>query len=252
MVDLSNVPTSKLIKEMQRRLRCEQLPDKRTVVIGPPGSGRTTQCPKIARNCCVCHLSTGDMLRRAVRAKTPMGKLAKAAMDQGKLVSDNIVIGIIKENLFKPACSKGFVLDGFPRTVEQAEALNDMLEKEGVKLDNAIELKIDDAKLVERIAGRRIHASSGRSYHSTFNPPAIPGRDDVTGERLIQRKEDNPVTHSKRLATYKNGTQPVIEFYKKMGILETINADQSIARVWEDVNTILKCEIFTEGDDDGS
>eukprot|EP00939_MAST-03C_sp_MAST-3C-sp1_P005050 g5050.t1 len=166
---------------MQRRLRCEQLPDKRTILIGPPGSGRHTQCPKIARHCCICHLSTGDMLRRAIRAKTPMGKLAKRAMDGGNLVSDSIVMGIIKENLFKPQCSKGFVLDGFPRTVEQAKALNELLDEQGVKLDCALELDIDDDKLVERIAGRRIHPSSGRSYHSIFNPPKVPNKDDVTG-----------------------------------------------------------------------
>ena len=187
------------------------------------------------------------MLRRAVAAKTPMGKMAKRAMDRGELVGDDIVVGIIKENLFKPACSKGFVLDGFPRTVEQAKALNDMLEEEGAALDAAIQLSIDDRVLSERIAGRRIHPTSGRSYHSKFNPPRIPGRDNVTGERLIQRRDDNPVTLAQRIATFKRDTTPVIEFYRKMGILRTVEADQPIQHVWADLNEILRCEAFDGG-----
>lgn len=175
-----------------------------------------------------------------------MGKLAKRAMDGGNLVSDSIVMGIIKENLFKPQCSKGFVLDGFPRTVEQAKALNELLDEQGVKLDCALELDIDDDKLVERIAGRRIHPSSGRSYHSIFNPPKVPNKDDVTGERLIQRKDDNPVMLAKRLKNFKAETRPVIDFYRKMGILRTIDADQPIAHVWADLNGVLGCDEVPE------
>ena len=183
------------------------------------------------------------MLRKAIAAKTPMGIRAKEQVDKGKLVGDDIVIGIIKENLFKPACSKGFVLDGFPRNIEQARALNELLEEQNVKLDSVLEMTIEEDKLMDRVCGRRIHPKSGRTYHSVFNPPREPGKDDVTGEPLIQRKDDNPGVFMKRLDAYRKETKPLIEFYRSLVIdVKQIDSDQPISHVWADMNEVLRCD----------
>lgn len=154
-------------------------------MIGPPGSGKGTQAPRIKDELCLCQLSTGDMLRDAVAQGTELGKKAKEIMDRGELVSDEIVIGLIDEASKQPECEKGLLLDGFPRTAVQAEKLDQMLSTKGRKVDRAIEFKVNDDILVERIEGRRIHAQSGRSYHVKFNPPKTEGVDDLTGEALI-------------------------------------------------------------------
>ncbi|KAL8965662.1 MAG: hypothetical protein Q9197_006394 [Variospora fuerteventurae] len=206
----------------------------RLVLMGPPGAGKGTQAPKIKEKYCACHLATGDMLRSQVAKKTSLGREAKKIMDQGGLVSDEIMIGMIKGELENnKECKQGFILDGFPRTVAQAERLDDMLQAKQQKLQHAVELQIDDGLLVSRITGRLIHPASGRSYHKIFNPPKETMKDDVTGEPLIQRSDDNAETLKKRLSTYHAQTSPVVAYYQKTGIWKPIDASQEPGQVWK-------------------
>ncbi|KAL8478565.1 hypothetical protein ACS0TY_030451 [Phlomoides rotata] len=177
--NLEDVQSVDLMTELLRRMKCESKPDKRLILVGPPGSGKGTQSPILKDEYCLCHLATGDMLRAAVAAKTALGIKAKETMEKGELVSDDLVVGIIDDALKKPSCHKGFILDGFPRTVAQAQKLDEMLAKRGVKVDKVLNFAVDDAILEERITGRWIHPSSGRSYHTKFAPPKVPGVDDV-------------------------------------------------------------------------
>ncbi|KAG9149571.1 hypothetical protein Leryth_021512 [Lithospermum erythrorhizon] len=215
-VSLEDVPSMDIMTELLRRFKCSEKPDKRLILIGPPGSGKGTQSPIIKDDYCLCHLATGDMLRAAVAAKTPLGIKAKEAMEKGELVSDDLVVGIIDEAMKKPSCQKGFILDGFPRTVVQAEKLarlsyifsllldklDQMLQKQGAKVDKVLNFAIDDSILEERITGRWIHPSSGRTYHTKFAPPKVPGVDDVSGESLIQRKDDTKEVLKSRLDAF--------------------------------------------------
>ncbi|KAL4973218.1 adenylate kinase [Aspergillus desertorum] len=206
----------------------------RIILMGPPGAGKGTQAPKIKEKYCVCHLATGDMLRSQVAKKTDLGREAKKIMDQGGLVSDEIMVNMIKSELENNAeCKNGFILDGFPRTVAQAERLDEMLVARNQKLQHAIELKIDDALLVARITGRLVHPASGRSYHRIFNPPKEAMKDDITGEPLVQRSDDNAEALKKRLVTYHAQTAPVCEYYKKTGIWRGIDASQEPGQVWK-------------------
>ncbi|KAL9016702.1 MAG: hypothetical protein Q9185_005981 [Variospora sp. 1 TL-2023] len=206
----------------------------RLVLMGPPGAGKGTQAPKIKEKYCACHLATGDMLRSQVAKKTSLGREAKKIMDQGGLVSDEIMIGMIQGELENnKECKQGFILDGFPRTVAQAERLDDMLQAKQQKLQHAVELQIDDGLLVSRITGRLIHPASGRSYHKIFNPPKETMKDDVTGEPLIQRSDDNAETLKKRLSTYHAQTSPVVAYYQKTGIWKPIDASQEPGQVWK-------------------
>ncbi|MCJ1238650.1 adenylate kinase [Varicellaria rhodocarpa] len=206
----------------------------RMILMGPPGAGKGTQAPKIKDKFCACHLATGDMLRSQVAKKTQLGREAKKIMDQGGLVSDEIMIGMIKQELdSNQECKNGFILDGFPRTVAQAERLDGMLSESQQKLQHAVELQIDDGLLVSRITGRLIHPASGRSYHKIFNPPKEIMKDDVTGEPLIQRSDDNADTLKKRLSTYHDQTSPVVAYYQKTGIWKPIDASQEPGQVWK-------------------
>nr|Q2UBH0.2 RecName: Full=Adenylate kinase; AltName: Full=ATP-AMP transphosphorylase; AltName: Full=ATP:AMP phosphotransferase; AltName: Full=Adenylate kinase cytosolic and mitochondrial; AltName: Full=Adenylate monophosphate kinase [Aspergillus oryzae RIB40] len=206
----------------------------RMVLMGPPGAGKGTQAPALKDKYCVCHLATGDMLRSQVAKKTELGKEAKKIMDQGGLVSDEIMVNMIKSELDNNSeCKNGFILDGFPRTVAQAERLDDMLAARQQKLQHAVELQIDDALLVARITGRLVHPASGRSYHKVFNPPKQEMKDDITGEPLIQRSDDNAETLKKRLGTYHAQTAPVVDYYKKTGIWRGIDASQEPGQVWK-------------------
>ncbi|AET39206.1 adenylate kinase ADK1 Ecym_4127 [Eremothecium cymbalariae DBVPG len=208
----------------------------RMVLIGPPGAGKGTQAPNLKEKFCVCHLATGDMLRSQVAKKTQLGVEAKKIMDQGGLVSDEIMVNMIKEELrSNPECKNGFILDGFPRTIPQAEKLDQMLSEQGKPLDKAIELKIDDELLVARITGRLIHTASGRSYHTLFNPPKVHMVDDVTGEPLTQRSDDNAEALKKRLDAYHAQTEPIVDFYKKSGIWAGIDASQPPKTVWASI-----------------
>ncbi|KAI9894798.1 MAG: adenylate kinase [Vezdaea aestivalis] len=212
----------------------------RMILMGPPGAGKGTQAPKIKERFSVCHLATGDMLRSQVAKKTALGKEAKKIMDQGGLVSDEIMVNMIDHELAtNRECKFGFILDGFPRTVAQAERLDEMLKERSEKLQHAVELEIDDSLLVARVTGRLIHPASGRSYHKIFNPPKVTGKDDITGEPLIQRSDDNAETLKKRLVAYHDSTTPVVQYYKKTGIWKKIDASQEPGQVWKAMSKIF-------------
>jgi adenylate kinase len=185
----------------------------RIILLGSPGSGKGTQAQFITEKYAIPQISTGDMLRAAVRAGTPLGIQAKQVMDTGGLVSDDIILGLIKARIAQPDCANGFLLDGFPRTIAQAEGLRDM----GVVIDTVIEIVVEDEEIVKRMAGRRVHLQSGRTYHVEFNPPKTAGIDDVTGEALIQRDDDKEETVRKRLSVYHEQTKPLVGYYSAAG-----------------------------------
>lgn len=181
----------------------------RLILLGAPGAGKGTQANYIKEKYGIPQISTGDMLRAAVKAGTPLGLAAKEVMDAGGLVSDDIIIGLVKERLKEPDCAKGYLFDGFPRTIPQADALKEA----GVTLDYVLEIDVPDAEIVERISGRRVHLPSGRTYHVKYNPPKEEGRDDVTGEKLKQRDDDKEATVLKRLDVYHNQTEVLVSYY---------------------------------------
>jgi adenylate kinase len=181
----------------------------RLILLGAPGAGKGTQATFICQKFGIPQISTGDMLRAAVKAGTPLGLAAKKVMDSGALVSDEIIIGLVKERIAQPDCAKGFLFDGFPRTIPQADAM----KAAGVKLDYVLEIDVPPQAIVERMSGRRSHPASGRTYHVKFNPPKVEGRDDVTGEPLIQRDDDREETVKKRLEVYEAQTRPLVEYY---------------------------------------
>ncbi|KAJ6546864.1 adenylate kinase 1 [Mycena capillaripes] len=212
----------------------------RTILMGPPGAGKGTQAPKIRDEFCVCHLATGDMLREQVAQKTPLGMAAKKIMDAGGLVSDDIMVGMIQDQLDNnKECKNGFVLDGFPRTVPQAQKLDGMLDARKEKLNSVVQLQIDDQLLISRITGRLIHPASGRTYHREFHPPKKSMVDDVTGEPLIQRSDDNVETLTKRLGSFHSQTGPVVDYYKAKGLWHGIDAAQSPTVVWDNLRKIF-------------
>ena len=183
----------------------------RLILLGAPGAGKGTQAAYICKRYGIPQISTGDMLRAAVKAGTPLGLAAKKVMDSGALVSDDIIIGLVKERIAQPDCANGFLFDGFPRTIVQADAM----KAAGVELDYVLEIDVPDSAIVERMSGRRVHVASGRTYHDRFNPPKTPGVDDVTGEPLIQRVDDQEETVKKRLAVYAAQTRPLVEYYER-------------------------------------
>ncbi|OWT80975.1 MULTISPECIES: adenylate kinase [unclassified Achromobacter] len=181
----------------------------RLILLGPPGAGKGTQAAFITQHFGIPQISTGDMLRAAVKAGTPLGLEAKKIMDAGGLVSDDIIIGLVRDRLTQPDCSNGYLFDGFPRTIPQADALKDA----GVKLDYVVEIEVPEDDIIERMSGRRVHPASGRSYHVRFNPPKVEGKDDVTGEALVQRDDDREETVRNRLTVYRNQTRPLVDYY---------------------------------------
>ena len=188
----------------------------RLILLGPPGAGKGTQAQFIRDKFGIPQISTGDMLRAAVKAGTPLGKQAKQVMDSGALVSDDIIIGLVKERIAQPDCAKGFLFDGFPRTIPQADAM----KSAGVGLDFVLEIDVPDAAIIERMSGRRVHVASGRTYHVKYNPPKAEGVDDVTGEPLIQRDDDREETVLKRLQIYQSQTRPLVEYYSAWAATE--------------------------------
>lgn len=211
----------------------------RIILLGPPGAGKGTQANNLTRDYGLVQLSTGDMLRAAVKSGTEIGLKAKAVMDAGELVSDEIVAGIVKERIQQSDCANGFMLDGFPRTQVQAELLDQMLAELGVGIDRVVEFQVDDDAVVRRISGRRIHQSSGRTYHVEFKPPKQEGRDDVTGEPLIQREDDNADTVQNRLNAYHEQTAPLVSYYTEKGDLVSIDGMQSPEEVYSSLRHAL-------------
>ena len=183
----------------------------RLILLGPPGAGKGTQANFIKEKFGIPQISTGDMLRAAVKAGTPLGLEAKKVMDAGGLVSDDIIIGLVKDRLQQDDCKSGYMFDGFPRTIPQADAMKDA----GVPIDFVLEIDVPDAEIVERMSGRRAHLASGRTYHVKYNPPKVEGKDDVTGEDLVQRDDDKEETVKKRLDVYHSQTKPLVEYYSK-------------------------------------
>ena len=181
----------------------------RLILLGPPGAGKGTQASFITSRFGIPQISTGDMLRAAIKEGTPLGLQAKKVMDSGALVSDDIIIGLVKDRLQQPDCQAGYLFDGFPRTIPQAEAM----KSAGVRIDYVLEIDVPDQDIIERMSGRRVHPASGRTYHLKFNPPKVDGKDDLTGEDLVQRDDDREETVRKRLEVYQAQTRPLVDYY---------------------------------------
>ena len=196
----------------------------RVILLGGPGAGKGTQANYIKERYNIPQISTGDMLRAAVKAGTPLGVEAKKVMDAGGLVSDDIILGLVDERIKDPDCANGYLFDGFPRTLAQADALQD----KGVKIDAVVEIDVDDNEIIKRMSGRRVHLASGRTYHVVFNPPKEEGKDDETGEPLIQRDDDQEATVRERLNVYHDQTEPLIAYYSKWAASGEANAPKYI------------------------
>lgn len=227
-------------------------PKKVMILFGAPGAGKGTQAPKIVELLGIPQLSTGDMLREAIEKKTEVGRTAQEFMNRGALVTDEIVIGVIRDRIKMPDCKAGFILDGFPRTVEQAKALDQMLASQGQTVNNVMEFQIPDDVLEARVCGRWIHKASGRSYHEKNVPPksiqrdaegkaiAASMKDDITGEPLYTRPDDTAEALKKRLNEYHSKTVPILEHYSSKGVTRKINANQDVNVVWEEVQEALR------------
>lgn len=210
------------------------------ILMGLPGAGKGTQAEKIVEKYQIPHISTGDMFRLAIKEGTELGIKAKSFMDKGELVPDEVTIGIVRERLSKPDCDKGFLLDGFPRTIAQAEALENLLSDMGRSLQFVLHVDVPQEQLVDRLTGRRICPTCGATYHVIFNPPKEEGKCDHDGATLIQRDDDRPETVKKRLEVNVQQSQPLLNFYHDKGYLETVNGAQDINQVFEDINQILQ------------
>ena len=208
--------------------------------MGPPGAGKGTQAARIAEYCNVPHISTGDIFRAAIKAGTELGMKLKGYLDAGQLVPDAVTIEVIKERLKEPDCSGGFLLDGFPRTIPQAEALDRMLGDLGVRLSAVLNIAVSPEALLQRLTGRRICRKCGTPYHVVFNPHAVPGVCDRCGGELYQRSDDSEETVRERLEVYTKQTAPVLEYYRKQGLLKEINGELDIEDVWKEIQSHLR------------
>ncbi|GGI00999.1 adenylate kinase [Mammaliicoccus vitulinus] len=210
------------------------------ILMGLPGAGKGTQASEIVKKYPIPHISTGDMFRKAIKEETDLGKEAKSYMDRGELVPDEVTIGIVRERLAEEDARKGFLLDGFPRTVEQADALNEILSELERKVDAVINIEVAEEELMNRLTGRRICEECGTAYHLVFNPPKVDGVCDLDGGKLYQREDDNPETVANRLSVNVKQTKPLLDFYENQGVLKNIDGSRQIDNVTEDVIQILE------------
>jgi len=216
----------------------------RVILLGAPGAGKGTQAQYISEAFDIPQISTGDMLRAAVKAQSELGMAAKKVMDEGGLVPDDIIIGLVKERIEEDDCANGCLFDGFPRTIAQADALR----TEGIRIDNIIEIDVPDEEIIKRMSGRRVHPASGRTYHIVFNPPTVEGKDDVTGEDLVQRDDDTEETVRKRLKVYHDQTEPLVGYYRNLAIegsedapkYSCINGIGQVEQIKQDIIAALK------------
>lgn len=209
------------------------------LIMGRPGAGKGTQAANIKEYYHIPHISTGDMFRAAIKNQTKLGMLAKSYMDQGALVPDEVTIGIVEERLQEEDCKNGFLLDGFPRTIAQAEALDKFLVSNGEKLDAVLDVNVPSEILVRRMVGRRVCKNCGATFHVEFNPPKVEGICDFCNTPLIQRADDTEATAENRLAVYDKNTAPLLEYYDKKHLLKTVNGDQPLSKVFEDIKVVL-------------
>ena len=209
------------------------------LLLGPPGGGKGTQANFLIKKLNIPQISTGDMLREHVKNKTKLGNEAKSYMDSGKLVPDNVILGMMKVRLVESDCNNGYILDGFPRTIPQAEGLNILLKELNQNLDAVVVIQVDDDAIVKRMSGRRVHLASGRVYHLKYNPPVIENKDNETGENLIIRPDDKEDTVRKRLEIYHSDTKPLIDYYNLMGIVNYIDGENKIENVSILINEAL-------------
>ena len=209
------------------------------LIMGRPGAGKGTQAANIKEYYNIPHISTGDMFRAAIKNETKLGLTAKGYMDKGQLVPDEVTIGIVQERLLEDDCKKGFLLDGFPRTIAQAEALETFLKENGIVLDAVLDVNVPAEILVRRMVGRRVCKGCGATFHVEFNAPKQEGICDVCGTPLIQRADDTYETANSRLEVYDNNTAPLLDFYNTRGLLKTVNGDQALDKVFEDIKNVL-------------
>ena len=209
------------------------------LIMGRPGAGQGTQAANIKEYYNIPHISTGDMFRAAIKNETKLGLTAKGYMDKGQLVPDEVTIGIVQERLLEDDCKKGFLLDGFPRTIAQAEALETFLKANGILLDAVLDVNVPAEILVRRMVGRRVCKGCGATFHVEFNAPKQEGICDVCGTPLIQRADDTYETANSRLEVYDNNTAPLLDFYNTRGLLKTVNGDQALDKVFEDIKNVL-------------
>ena len=209
------------------------------LIMGRPGAGKGTQAANIKDYYKIPHISTGDMFRAAIKNQTELGLLAKSYMDKGGLVPDEVTIGLVRERLAEADCKNGFLLDGFPRTVAQAEALDEILSANGIKLDAVLDVNVPAEKLIRRMVGRRVCKTCGATFHVEFNAPKVEGICDNCGAKLIQRPDDTEETAVNRLAVYDQNTAPLLDFYAKKNLLKTVNGDQPLDKVFDDIKEVL-------------
>ncbi len=209
------------------------------ILLGAPGSGKGTQAKKMTTSFAIPQISTGDMLREAVKNGTEMGRKAKVFMDQGGLVPDDVVIGIVRDRLREKDCDKGFILDGFPRTIPQAQALDRTVKELGKEITSVLSLEVDEEEIMERLSGRRTCSGCGAMYHVRFNPPKAEGRCDKCAGTLLQRDDDKEETIRTRLVNYKKSTEPLIEYYRKTGKVHAVKASGDIDAIFDDISRIL-------------